>query len=483
MLLGFRIKFASLRQHMPTLKRLLDMVRITHRSQIRFASLSSSSSAEGHNNILILGGGIAGLSTARYLLRYARHHRNNNTTVTLIDKNIDVLEEINYDSSRCPLSYEERISSGRPHKNIPSRRNGNYLCPSLIVPWTARPLWSEVILPLLKFGLGSGRGKNHRRPPITFDWPSLLADRNMWSFGIHFLLQKFILGHPEHNTNKSILEYSMKCMNDPSDELVQSIKYGRFAIGTKSNDGTVANDCDSTGDIDLFCRGLLEKLLAEYKDDGRFSVISGEEVVKLQLDNGILRGVSTIDQDGNRRKRNADMIVVAMGTNSISLCQDIGVPCPVYPVKGHLVTVASKFDHQYNLTLDGGIGFAAPLVDLDSQGRRLYRLSGFVDFTSTKTADSDRIDALLDATRSQLPDLEMIDASACHRPISADDRALIGPVGAEYPNLYLITGLGSRGWTIGLGSGKLLASQMLNLPCDIDPTPYLPTRFNLLSRK
>lgn len=137
MLLGFRIKFASLRQHMPTLKRLLDTVRITPRSQIRFASLSSSSSAEGHNNILILGGGIAGLSTARYLLRYARHHRNNNTTVTLIDKNIDVLEEINYDSSRCPLPYEERISSGRPHKNILSRRNGNYLCPSLIFPWTA----------------------------------------------------------------------------------------------------------------------------------------------------------------------------------------------------------------------------------------------------------------------------------------------------------------------------------------------------------
>jgi glycine/D-amino acid oxidase-like deaminating enzyme len=107
---------------------------------------------------------------------------------------------------------------------------------------------------------------------------------------------------------------------------------------------------------------------------------------------------------------------------------------------------------------------------------------GICRLHSTKTADSDRIDALLDATRSQLPDLEMIDASACHRPISANDRALIGPVGAEYPNLYLITGLGSRGWTIGLGSVKLLASQMLNLPCDIDPTPT-PTRFNLLSRK
>ncbi len=95
-----------------------------------------------------------------------------------------------------------------------------------------------------------------------------------------------------------------------------------------------------------------------------------------------------------------------------------------------------------------------------------------------RDADNDRIEALVDATRSQLPDLEVIDASACHRPISADDRALIGPAGIEHPNLYLVTGFGSRGWTIGLGSGKLSASQMLGMPCDIDPTPYLPSRFS-----
>ena len=180
-----------------------------------------------------------------------------------------------------------------------------------------------------------------------------------------------------------------------------------------------------------------------------------------------------------RRTREADKIVVALGSNSASLCRDIGVPCPVYPVKGHLVTVSSTFDYRHNLTLDGGIGYAAPMACVDSRGRRLYRLSGFVDFTPARDADVERIEALVDATRSQLPDLEVVDASACHRPISADDRALIGPAGIDYPNLYLATGFGSRGWTIGLGSGKLLASQMLGVPCDIDPTPYLPSRFSL----
>jgi D-amino-acid dehydrogenase len=169
---------------------------------------------------------------------------------------------------------------------------------------------------------------------------------------------------------------------------------------------------------------------------------------------------------------------VALGANSASLCRDIGVVCPVYPAKGHLVTVSSRFDHRHNLTLDGGLGYAAPMAYVDSLGRRLYRLSGFVDFTPTRDADPDRIEALVDATRSHLPDLEVVDASACHRPISADDRALIGPSGDKFSNLYLATGFGSRGWTIGLGSGKLLASQMLGMPCDIDPTPYLPSRFS-----
>ena len=170
---------------------------------------------------------------------------------------------------------------------------------------------------------------------------------------------------------------------------------------------------------------------------------------------------------------------MALGANSASLCRDIGVPCPVYPVKGHLVTVSSDIDYRHNLTLDGAIGYAAPMACVDSRGRRLYRLSGFVDFTSTGEVDSDRIEALVDATGSLLPDLEVIDASACHRPISANDRPLIGPAGIRFPNLYLATGFGSQGWTIGLGSGKLLASQMLGMPCDMDPTPYLSSRFSL----
>ena len=184
---------------------------------------------------------------------------------------------------------------------------------------------------------------------------------------------------------------------------------------------------------------------------------------------------------GERKTRDADKVVVALGVESTALCKSVNVPCPLYPVKGHLVTVSSKHDFGYNISLHGGVGYAAPMANIDSEGRRLYRLSGFVDFTTEKETNHDRVEALLDAARVDLPDLEMIDSSACHRPVSADDRPLIGP-SRKYSNLFLCAGFGSRGWSIGLGCGKLLASQILGMECDIDPGPYLPCRFDWSTR-
>jgi len=404
-----------------------------------------NSSIEKSEHIIILGCGIAGLSTARYLLQYS-----NNSKVTLIDRASDILPTNKL--SQPYTSYEEQICDQLMHNCIPSRRNGNVLCPSLTVPWTARPLLKEIVLPRLKSMLGFvDRGDSTQPPPaIAFDWYNLIMDKNMWSFGFHFICQKFLLGRAEHESNKSILEYNMQCLDDPSDEIIKSIEYGRFATGTRLLDGTI-KEGDSSGDIGLFCRGLLHNLLEQYDD--RLTVIQNEEVSKLLLHEGELIGVDTTTMvnrnDDERVTRTSDKIVVALGSNSTSLCKDIGVPCPIFPVKGHLVTISSSVDSKYNITLDGGVGYAAPMHHISSEGRRLYRLSGFVDFIKGAETDHNRVEQLIQAAKKYLPDAELIDSSACHRPISADDRPLIGQT-LQYPNLYLCTGFGSRGWSIDI---------------------------------
>eukprot|EP00577_Skeletonema_sp_RCC1716_P026103 CAMPEP_0113385230 /NCGR_PEP_ID=MMETSP0013_2-20120614/7355_1 /TAXON_ID=2843 ORGANISM="Skeletonema costatum, Strain 1716" /NCGR_SAMPLE_ID=MMETSP0013_2 /ASSEMBLY_ACC=CAM_ASM_000158 /LENGTH=167 /DNA_ID=CAMNT_0000267971 /DNA_START=38 /DNA_END=537 /DNA_ORIENTATION=+ /assembly_acc=CAM_ASM_000158 len=163
----------------------------------------------------------------------------------------------------------------------------------------------------------------------------------------------------------------MECLDDPSDALVQSIDYGRFAQGTQLVDGKVVEG-DSSGDVGLFCRGLLRGLQCEYDD--RFVVRSEESVDSLVLtgdhhasnDNGqhhqdSLSAVVTVDRNGIQSTIHADQFVIALGNESRPLCNKIHVPCPIYPVKGHLVTISSSIDCIYNITLPNGIGYAAPM--------------------------------------------------------------------------------------------------------------------------
>ena len=138
----------------------------SNRSKVAKQNVTITS--ENCEHILILGAGIAGLSTARYLLQHTQQ-QNIRAKITIIDRNIDILPTIN------TLPSLHSPHHARLHKNIPSRRNGNVLCPSLTVPWTTRSLWNEAILPGLKTIISS----REPTPSISFDWPSLMSDKDM----------------------------------------------------------------------------------------------------------------------------------------------------------------------------------------------------------------------------------------------------------------------------------------------------------------
>mmetsp|Transcript_5190 Transcript_5190/g.10369 ORF Transcript_5190/g.10369 Transcript_5190/m.10369 type:complete len:344 (-) Transcript_5190:742-1773(-) len=271
---------------------------ISPSSQVRY----SNTSAKKTEHVVILGGGIAGLSSARYLL--ALTEKEKNLTISLIDKNvgsIDANKKSELNQSNSTENYESRAATlfesyvqqqiDFPHFNIPSRRNGNVLCPSLTVPWTSRSLWSDAFLPMLKnFVTKSGTPNSS----IHFDWAHLVKDKYFWNFATHFLIQKFLLGRTEHQSKKSILEHTLQCFEDPTDELIQSIDCGRWAEGTKQLNGSIAT-MDSSGDVSLFCRGLLKNLLSRHGD--RFKLVPGEEVTDFEVDEKILFGVTSRNQN------------------------------------------------------------------------------------------------------------------------------------------------------------------------------------------
>jgi D-amino-acid dehydrogenase len=56
--------------------------------------------------------------------------------------------------------------------------------------------------------------------------------------------------------------------------------------------------------------------------------------------------------------------------------------------------------------------------------------------------------------------------------MSADGRPIIGPTPVE--GLYLNAGHGALGWTMAVGSGRVLADLMAGRRPAVDPSPFLP---------
>lgn len=305
---------------------------------------------------------------------------------------------------------------------------------------------------------------------------------------------------------QTIMEYSMKCFNE--DEILinkESMDYGRTAKGTKTKDGVLAKS-DSSGDIGLFCRNLYQTLKQIHGDDritfqGCTTIETlntskntsfGDDAAKHENGNdgnSTIVSVKTTNPQGETSQIHGDMFIVAMGTGSTDICTQLGVQCPIYPVKGYLVTFSSNMNIPYNYELTGK-AFVAP------KGNGQYRLSGIADFhhssESLKMTDKNdsgldrdsekRVDDLISLALPKFPDLNVIDYDYCYRPVTPDDLPMIGK-SSKYENLFLCTGHGSKGWTMGPGSGKLLADIMTQNPLEIDPEPYAPSRFDYFKEK
>ncbi len=62
------------------------------------------------------------------------------------------------------------------------------------------------------------------------------------------------------------------------------------------------------------------------------------------------------------------------------------------------------------------------------------------------------------------------------RPMTWDSLPIIGPV-PRLANAYLATGHNMLGLSLATATGKLIADMILQRTPHIDPTPYLPLRF------
>jgi D-amino-acid dehydrogenase len=211
---------------------------------------------------------------------------------------------------------------------------------------------------------------------------------------------------------------------------------------------------DESGDVYKFTTGLAQKA-AEAGVDFQYNT----SVTRLLREGtgaaARITGVEVIDSAGRHRLLRADAFVVALGSYSPALLAPLQIPLMIYPGKGYSATYAitrpelaptvSMTDDGYKLVLSrlGDRLRVAGTCELDGYGRAL---------------NSTRCDAITRRTRELFPDACDYDNPVYWtglRPLTPSNVPYIGKTNIS--NLFLNTGHGTLGWTMGCGSGQAIA--------------------------
>lgn len=399
-------------------------------------------------NILVLGAGVVGTTTAWYL-KQAGH------TVTVID--------------RQPIAGNET-----------SFANGGQISVSHAEPWANPHVFAHLM-----------RWLGREDAPLLWRWR---ADLAQWLWGLRFL-PECLPGRTRRNVEAivNLALYSRGCLQalraetglhydhlergilhlytDPAEyaqaaaaaSLMRSFGLDREPVDVDrcleiepalrdARAYLVGGDytpSDESGDAHRFTRALAERAQAAGVDF-RF----GLTVDRIAPAGRRIAGVVVRGAD-SEELLTADAYVVALGAYSPVLLNPLGVRVPVYPAKG------------YSATLTLAEGTLAPQVSLTDDGRKIVfsrlgnrlRVAGTAEFNGYNLElNPVRCEALMARTRELFPHLEYVGEPAfwCGlRPATPSNVPCIGA--SRYDNLWLNTGHGTLGWTMACGSGAALA--------------------------
>lgn len=225
---------------------------------------------------------------------------------------------------------------------------------------------------------------------------------------------------------------------------------------------------DETGDAQLFCQQL-----SEVARSNKVSFEFGLTVQSIQSTSNRITGLAT-----SRGDYSADAYVLAAGSYSPQLASGLRLKLPIRPVKG------------YSITLDMHDWETRPRIPvIDEQGHvaitplgNYLRAAGTAELNGHNTAiNHARIQLIIDRVVARYPfakghiRAEQISPWTGLRPTCADGVPVLGATRLD--NLFLNTGHGHLGWSLAMGSGKLVADLISGHEPAINPAPYAVSRF------
>jgi D-amino-acid dehydrogenase len=390
--------------------------------------------------ILVIGGGIVGLSTAYYLSKSGH-------TVTVLDKG-----DINKGASFV---------------------NAGYLTPSHIIPLAAPGMVAKGLK--MMFNSASPFYMKPRWDPEFFKWAwyfyrsctpakvkraiPVIKEINLLSRSLYEEMHRSNDLGPFHLERKGLLMlYQTAAALEHEKEVATKASQLGLEVGYLNQAQLRSMEPDmevkALGAVHYECDGHMTPTefmshMCTYLENNGVGLHTQETVLELKTLNKRITEVET-----DRGTYQPEEVVLAAGAWSATLARQIGVPLSLQGGKGYRIDVKRP------------TGIRMPAILMESS-MAVTPMKGFTRFAGTMEFSGnndlvrkERVWALVKGAKKYYPQLDITDQEIAEaktglRPVSPDGLPYIGKCG-KYANLYFGTGHAMMGWSLGPATGKLI---------------------------
>ncbi|WP_430907578.1 NAD(P)/FAD-dependent oxidoreductase [Maribacter sp. 2-571] len=410
--------------------------------------------------VLVIGGGIVGLSSAYFLHKQG-------CKVTVVDKSA--------------------MNSGA------SFVNAGYLTPSHIIPLAAPGMISMGLR--MMFNAASPFYMKPRWDIDFFKWARyfhrssteqkvakaipVIKDINILSQRLyHEIRDSGDLGDFQLEQKGLLMLYQKEASFEHEMEVARKAAFLGLEVTNLDRAALAALEPDieinAKGAIHYKCDGhttpgeIMPKLIAYLKRVG-VSIRTNEEVEHFGFSNKKITSVRT-----NKGVFAPEAVVLAAGSWSGLLAKQLRLKLPLQAGKGYRI----------NVKRPTGIRFPAILMEAKMAVTPMAgftRFAGTMEFSGINTKiRKERVMALAKGANRFYPQLQVLpeereDAQTGMRPVSPDGLPYIGKTGT-YDNLVIATGHAMMGWSLGPATGKIIAQLVTDTPPEMDITAFHPDR-------
>jgi len=411
-------------------------------------------------NIIVIGGGIIGLSTAYYLQKEGHQ-------VTVIDKS-DFKSGASYVNAGyiTPSHIISLASPGIITQGIKWMFNSSS-------PFYVKP---RLDLDFLKWTWAFKKSANAQKVaasiPVIKDINLLSRDlyeeiKTSNDFNFHYERKGLMMYYQSDKVGEHEWELGEKALKAGlhAEHLTTMNAIRKYEPTADLNvKGAVYFDCDAH----MTPSDFMPEMVTYLKSKG-VQIFANEEVKDIEVSNQVISKLIT-----DKGIYSADEVVLAAGSWSPLLTKKLGLKIPIQAGKGYRINV----ERETNITVPSILCEAKVAVT---------PMTGFTRFAGTMEIDGinhtinpARVNAIANAAKNFYKGLEISqsekDTAECGlRPCSPDGLPYIGK-SAKCTNLTIAAGHAMMGWSLGPATGKLVTEIISKKKTSLDISPFHPDR-------